>query len=92
MQFIPHFCQNCVSNFYCKALQSYFCSFCFCICNLCISLYHCKLDYENKDKDICKDQRKIYSINTYWLSVTTGLDKLLINYYLVNPRYQELRS
>ena len=38
----------CFVNLYYKALQSYFCSFCFCICNLCISLCHCKLDYENK--------------------------------------------
>ena len=34
-----------------------------------------------------KDQRKSYSINTHCLSVTTGLDKLLINYNLVNLRY-----
>ena len=39
----------CFVNLYYKALQSFLFSFYFCICNLCISLYHCKLDYENKD-------------------------------------------
>ena len=29
----------------------------------------------------------IYSISIYCLSVTTGLDKLLMNYNLVNPQY-----
>ena len=31
-----------------------FCTFCFCICNLCISLYHCILHYENKDIYVCR--------------------------------------
>ena len=26
-----------------------FCTFCFCLSNMCISLYHCILNYENKD-------------------------------------------
>ena len=39
-----------------------------------------------------KDQRKIYSINTYCLSVTTGLDKLLIKYNLVNLGYKNYNT
>ena len=37
------------------------------------------------------DNKKMYSIKAYCLSVTTGLDKLLINYNLVNLRYKNSR-
>ena len=53
---------------------------------MCINNYAVYLRLLSK---LClKDQRTIYSINTYCLSVTTGLDKLLINYNLVNLRYK----